>query len=652
MSQPVRVRFCLLLLAGLAAAAAPAARHPAALLETVTAEKYPDANAVIVFDSTLVTLQADGRSVTREHRLIKILTEQGKKAFATSFDEYCETYSKVVVRLARVISPQGRVTNVPKKDILDVPMPLWEGSKFVLPNVRLVSIQFPGLELGSSVEWVSENVTHNPVMDGEFDTYQLFESGEPILSMAFTVDAPVSMKFRWLVKSGSVDTSFTTRGGRQRLSWSARDVPRVVYEPMMPYVESTTRLLVCTQLDWQTWSRWYYNLCSTRYEIDSSLAAAVDSLTRDAANEDAKVRALYNFVAQMIRYVETSYAGSGKKAGYQPEKVSLTYEKRYGVCRDKAALLVAMLRRVGVDAFITITNGGWQTDEELPVDQFNHATVAVKRADGSIYYLDPTVENSRQYLIGSEMNRRVLLATKEGDDLRLTPLLPADSNRLGVRFTDTLSPSGSLSGTAELVPVGQQEFRLRSLVQWLPPEQQKQTFERYLRVFGPGARLDTITMTDPRNLSLPLVIRFHFTVRDFATLLKSKTGNRKPTIRFTLPKAGSGMFPSSIFTWASSMPARKYDVDFHSTYAWHLVHEMTLPKGYKTVLVPDPLAQSGGRARVTAETKVSGHRLVNEARFSLDDPLVPVAEYQGLRDLLAAAEEIERQHVMLKPLED
>jgi len=646
MTRITRLVSVIALLSGIAVAAAP----PVARLESITLEKYPDANAVIVFDSTLVTLQADGRNVTREHKLVKILTDQGKQQYATTWNEYCQTYSKAEVRLARVISPDGRVTNVAKKDIVDVPTPLWEGSKFVLPNVRVKSIQFPGLALGSSVEWITEDIMHNPVMEGQYDAMEIFSGGEPMLDVVYSIDAPTAMKFRWLVKGGSVDTSFPVKGKRRRMTWAAHDVPRLVYEPMMPYVESMTRLLVCTQPDWQTWSRWYYNLCSTQYEVDSALAKAIDSLTTGATTEDAKVRALYNVVDQRIRYVETSY--SGKKAGYQPEKISLTFQKRYGVCRDKAALLAGMLRHVGVDAYITLTNGGTQTDAELPVDQFNHATVAVKRQNGSIYYLDPTVENSRQYLAGSEMNRGVLVATREGDDLRFTPTEPADSNRLELKVTDTLAKDGSLSGTITMAPIGTPELRWRSSFLWQPPAQQKQSLERLLRVFGPGARLDTVTATDPHDLNVPFVLQLHFTVPDFATVLKPRIGSRKSTIRFTLPKAGNGMFGSSTLAWAASMPERRYPIDLHAAQGWHMLHEMTLPKGFKAVLVPDPLVQMLGKFEAESETKAKGSRLTNEARFRLNDPLVPVVEYQNLRNLLAATEKLERQHVMLKTVEE
>jgi hypothetical protein len=159
-------------------------------------------------------------------------------------------------------------------------------------------------------------------------------------------------------------------------------------------------------------------------------------------------------------------------------------------------------------------------------------------------------------------------------------------------------------------------------------------------------------MSDPHDLNVPLHAQLHFTVADFATVLKPKTGNRKPTIRFTLPKAGNGIIGSSVFSWATSMPKRTYPADFHTTMGWHLVHEMTLPGGYRPVLVPDPLEKSFGRFEAKSETKARGNKVTNEAWFWLKDPLVPVAEYQNLRGLLAATEELERQHVMLKPSEE
>jgi hypothetical protein len=203
-----------------------------------------------------------------------------------------------------------------------------------------------------------------------------------------------------------------------------------------------------------------------------------------------------------------------------------------------------------------------------------------------------------------------------------------------------------------LTPTGGQEFSLRWMALALPPQQQKQRIENYLRVFGPSVRLDTVTMTDPHDLNQPLVIKLHFTVPDFATVLKSKPGDRKSTIRFTLPRAGNGMLTSSVLCWASSMPARKYDVDFHSTLAWHMVHKTTLPRGFRTVLVPDSLTQTFDKFEANSTTRAKGRLLTNEAWFRLKAPLVPVAEYQDLRNLLAAAEELERQHVMLKTVEE
>ena len=46
---------------------------------------------------------------------------------------------------------------------------------------------------------------------------------------------------------------------------------------------------------------------------------------------------LFQFVSQDIRYM--GITTEEEAPGYEPHDVAITFENRYGVCRDKAALL-------------------------------------------------------------------------------------------------------------------------------------------------------------------------------------------------------------------------------------------------------------------------------------------------------------------------
>ncbi len=98
--------------------------------------------------------------------------------------------------------------------------------------------------------------------------------------------------------------------------------------------------------------------------------------------------------------------GTGKKEGFEPKPVIETYETKYGVCRDVAALTVAMLREAKIECEIAMTNYGASVPKELPVLAFNHAIVAIKNDDGTYRYADPTVKNSTAWLRQWKWNSR------------------------------------------------------------------------------------------------------------------------------------------------------------------------------------------------------------------------------------------------------
>jgi hypothetical protein len=80
-------------------------------------KEHPEANALIVFEETNVSFQESGEFTSKEHSLVKILTDKGKQMFASRKLPYHRRYSTVNVLLARVIKPDGRVVPVPKEII-------------------------------------------------------------------------------------------------------------------------------------------------------------------------------------------------------------------------------------------------------------------------------------------------------------------------------------------------------------------------------------------------------------------------------------------------------------------------------------------------------------------------------------------------------
>ena len=73
------------------------------------------------------------------------------------------------------------------------------------------------------------------------------------------------------------------------------------------------------------------------------------------------------------------------RPGFEPHDVRLTFENKYGVCRDKAALLVSLLEAAGFRSYPVLVNVGTKRDPEVPSPDFNHAIVSVEDVSESLH---------------------------------------------------------------------------------------------------------------------------------------------------------------------------------------------------------------------------------------------------------------------------
>jgi len=104
-------------------------------------------------------------------------------------------------------------------------------------------------------------------------------------------------------------------------------------------MESGIWLDLSTIPSWRHVVEWYQGLSQPRCVPDAAIRARALELTRDAKTPQEKLKALVAFVSREIQYQTTPFRNSA----YVPTLGKQVLRERYGDCKDKAALLTAML---------------------------------------------------------------------------------------------------------------------------------------------------------------------------------------------------------------------------------------------------------------------------------------------------------------------
>ncbi|MNJ85894.1 Transglutaminase-like superfamily protein [compost metagenome] len=113
-----------------------------------------------------------------------------------------------------------------------------------------------------------------------------------------------------------------------------------------------------------------------------------DSITRNLSTNLDKVRAIYYWVQDHVKYIAFE-EGMG---GFVPRQPNAVVDKRFGDCKDMASLIYSMLKAVNIPSYLT-----WVGSRDLPFkySEFpsgmcdNHMITTYKE-DGKYYFLDAT----------------------------------------------------------------------------------------------------------------------------------------------------------------------------------------------------------------------------------------------------------------------
>jgi hypothetical protein len=343
--------------------------------------------------------------------------------------------------------------------------PVEESNDDAKPRLR-----WPDLGPGDVVEVAFRSWTAGPV-GGRADPpfYRLDYAGgqstHPVVYNEVDIESPHEHPIYADVVNGRADThDERDEGGRhiERLIW---DKPvNAPDEPLAPPAsEYLPTVVLSTFKDWSSFRAWYAEAVRGFTEPDAQVRALAAKLTSGRTTRDAKLTALFDFVADDIRYV--NYV-SGE--WWLPNRPQQLLARREGDCDDKALLLITLLKAVGIEAQEVMVQTRLTGQPSIlrahgaAIPMFDHG-IAFLPGPGGGMYLDATSPQSRLGPLPSMDARAVALRLDAGPaEIVELPSSSPEEHGVDATWTLRLQADGSADIEGDEHASGDDAFWLRT----------------------------------------------------------------------------------------------------------------------------------------------------------------------------------------------
>ncbi|RYG66123.1 DUF3857 domain-containing protein, partial [bacterium] len=309
---------------------------------------------------------------------------------------------------------------------------------------RAYYVHFPRLNAGDVVElqYRVEDVSARNAFADYFGEVRYMQSNDAVAHAEYVLITPKSRTFYFNKPVVPGLTQKVEETDTSRIyKFVAEDLAPIEPESHQPpYGELLGHVHVSTYKDWKTMAEWYWGLVKDQFIPDDEVKRRVAEITRGLKDERAKVKAVYAYVVQKTRYVALEFGIHG----FKPYRCAQIFARGFGDCKDKATLIVTMLRELGIPSTIVIVRTGLRGQfetEPASLAPFDHAIAYVPSLD---LYLDGTAEfTGSNELPGMDRGALALQINEGNPKLVHLPDPPASESVQSRRIEATVASDGS-----------------------------------------------------------------------------------------------------------------------------------------------------------------------------------------------------------------
>ncbi len=358
---------------------------------------------------------------------------------------------------------------------------------------------------------------------------------------------------------------------------------------------------------------WYKSLMDRMKEDPSKLQPLVDELTANAKTEEDKIKNIYYWVQDNIRYI----AFEDGIAGFKPDESQNVYEKKYGDCKGMANLLRQMLILAGFDAHLTwIGTNRIAYDYSTPNLAVDNHMICTLNYKGERYFLDGTQKyNALGDYAQRIQGRQVLI--EDGDDFILDYVPNKTSNLNIEHFNLNYHIEGNaLKGNAQKRFNGESKSQFLFIYNSLKSENKEDVLKKYLN-------------EDNKNIEISEIKTTNLTDREIETQIDYNLSINNQISNYD----GEYFIDLDYFKEYAGLELKERQSNFLMSYKTNYDSKITLeiPEGYMVTYKPENLSYNTDHVHIEISYKVEGNVLVYTKLFDFKTGEFPKEELEGWR---------------------
>lgn len=563
---------------------------------------YPNKDAVVwkseqVFDYTQKPYQSN------HYRVIKVFNQKGAKKNSQLRISYSPYQHKIKITTALLIKPSGDVINLPPTQIKD--RAVGSTNNRLYQSQREKILQFSKVEAGSILVYAYQKQFKKLLIPGEIQILTAIEGQESEVILKVPQNRDINTKIN--ADSNLNDAVISRQGEMKKYTWSG--------------YQAQGKIRISTLDSWAEFSNKYQKLITDQGELNSALKEKVKSLTVGLDTRLKKIKALYNYTAEEINYLDYKFGVNG----YRPLAATKIYKYKYAVAKDKVFFLLSLLKEIGINAEPVLINRYNNFTIDIVVADFNHMLLYLPQQD---IYLDPTSGFVRYgNLTLSDQGQQVLNLAQGSIDQ--TPILAKKQNQEITKEIINLDKNGQARIKLMIKTEGFYDFIAKAVFGELSTIGQREIIVNILTKYFNELKLERLNIKQVNNLSKLSQFDLVFDVRDYY-----KRETDKIIIR---PNQLPLSFLLSITEAKNTLPAR---------IRKELI--IKLPTDYKKVILPEDKTVENPAGRLTINYRHQNREVIINVDYQFNRlAAVEEVKWNNINKLLKKYQNIQESKIIL-----